>query len=382
MGKTGTLVLLIALGGCATAERVVVLDDRSKVIRTISDADVPGIGQPRLEPVTYPGSSVPTTSSNVTAVPKPVAAPARLPETVTQATPLTPPAEEPPLPGIVISRSAAARSVSITTPKLPPAVTALPKEHVTQCQFAATEPVEKEVATATTGQGVRLVNSKRISLNFEVKDVGVSGVSGIDLWYTQDGRTWRKYDGPPQSRPPFIAEMKGEGLYGFTLLARNGVGLGKRPPQPGDAPQVWTEVDLTKPTVQMLGIEVVANSEVPTLNILWKAGDKNLGPKPITLSYAEQAAGPWIPLAIEVENTGKYAWKLPPGMPPRFLVRVEATDLVKNIGSAQTPNPVLLDLAEPTVSIVSVVPASHGGVTPPGVWTPDGRNLAPASGQK
>lgn len=206
---------------------------------------------------------------------------------------------------------------------------------------------------------VRLVNSKRILLNYEVKDVGLSGISDVELWFTQDSRNWQKYNGPPQSRPPFVVEVTDEGLYGFTMVARSGVGLGRRPPQPGDLPQVLVEVDLTKPNVQLVGVKPTVDADARNLTILWAASDKNLGLRPINLSYAKQSKGPWIPLVNNVENTGCYHCPMPAGMPNSFFMRVEATDLVGNVGSAQTSHPILVDLSKPKVSILAVESAGE-----------------------
>lgn len=200
---------------------------------------------------------------------------------------------------------------------------------------------------------VRMVNSKRISLNYEVQNVGKSGISTVELWYTQDGRNWQKYEERANQQPPFVFDVNDEGRYGFTLLVRSGVGLGKRPPQVGDPPQIWVEVDLTKPVVQVLNVDVGRGAEAGNLTIHWRATDKNLGHQPITLSFAEQPTGPWTPIAANVENAGRYVWKMPPqGVPFRFLVRVEATDLAGNVGSAEWLKPVLVDLAEPSVKIL------------------------------
>ncbi len=218
---------------------------------------------------------------------------------------------------------------------------------------AAVEPP----AARPTAAMVRMVNAKRISLNYEIKDVGPSGVSTVELWYTQDGKRWDKSDAISKPRPPFVVDLKDEGLYGLTLVARNGVGLGKRPPTIGDQPQVWVEVDVTKPVVKLLDIQPGLIGESQHLSICWKATDTNLGQRPITLSYAEQAAGPWSVIAANIENTGVYAWQLPPVAPPKFFLRVEAVDLVGNVGMAQTPDPILLDLSQPTVSIVAIEPA-------------------------
>jgi hypothetical protein len=201
--------------------------------------------------------------------------------------------------------------------------------------------------------GVRVVNNKRITLNYKINDVGPSGVSSIDVWVTHDGRVWKKLDVGTQTHPPCIVEVSDEGLYGFSLLARNGLGLGKAPPQAGDVPQVWVDVDLTRPTVQLMGVEVTGPSK-GTAIISWSAADKNLGPRPITLSYSETGKGMWTPIAASLANSGRYIWQMPSSVSGRFLVRVEATDLAGNTGSAQSQEPVLIDLSQPTISILNV----------------------------
>jgi hypothetical protein len=201
-----------------------------------------------------------------------------------------------------------------------------------------------------------MMNSKRIRLNYEIKDVGPSGVAGVELWYTRDGRTWKKHDRGPQRQPPYVVDVAEEGLYGFTLVARSGNGLGKEPPRPCDPPQVWVEVDVTRPDVRLLGTESSYGGKTPTLTIRWSASDKNLGPFPISLSYAERAEGPWTPIAAKLHNTGQFTWPVGPEVPRRFFVRVEAADLVGNLAAAQSPAPVVIDLAQPAVSILAVEP--------------------------
>jgi hypothetical protein len=206
---------------------------------------------------------------------------------------------------------------------------------------------------------VRIVNSTRIGLNYEIKDKGPSGISAVELWYTQDvaGRNWQKYreESGPDVHPPFMIEVSGEGLYGFTLVVRSGVGLADRPPQVGDQPQVWVEVDLTKPVVHVGNVEVGRGPDLGRLTINWTATDKNLGKQPITLSYAEQTAGPWTPIASNIENTGRYVWQMPSaGMPYKFIVRVEAVDKAGNTGVAETANSVIVDLSQPKGVILGV----------------------------
>jgi hypothetical protein len=206
----------------------------------------------------------------------------------------------------------------------------------------------------TTGPVVRLVNKKRITLNYEVHDVGPSGVSGVELWYTRDSKDWRKHDGPPEKKPPYVIEVQEEGLYGFTLLAKNGIGLSKDPPKSGDLPQVWVEVDLTKPAVALTEVKAGYENKVPALTIQWKASDKNLGAQPVAIAYSDKEDGPWQPIATNVENSGRFVWPLRPGLPARIFVRVEAKDLAGNLGMAKTPSPVQVDLSRPIVQVLDV----------------------------
>jgi hypothetical protein len=219
-------------------------------------------------------------------------------------------------------------------------------------------------------EGTRhLVNSKRISLNYELKEVGPSKVSLVELWLTRDGRNWQKYKEDANAQPPFIVEVNDEGLYGFTLVARSGVGLGERPPQVGDPPQVWVEVDLTKPVVRILNIEPPRTVDDRKLTITWSASDKNFGLRPIMLSYrsasqprtnsgaAENAVETdetWQTIDKDLENTGRYVWTMPQDVPFRMYFKVEATDRAGNTGEAKTANPILVDLSKPKVSITNV----------------------------
>jgi len=205
----------------------------------------------------------------------------------------------------------------------------------------------------------KLVNSKRISLNYELKEVGPSGVSAVELWYTQDGRSWNRY---PQnatqeaSQRPFVFDVNGEGLYGITLVAKSGVGLGMRPPQLGDRPQIWIEVDLTRPVVQIQSVTVGQGADKGKLFVTWSARDKNMAQSPISVAYGEQQTGPWTPIAEHQANTGRYVWTIPEHVPYQFYVRVEARDRAGNAGDAVTPQMVKVDLSQPRVNIINIEP--------------------------
>jgi hypothetical protein len=220
-------------------------------------------------------------------------------------------------------------------------------------------PVSPKPARTAGAPMMRFVNSKRITLNFEIKDVGPSGLSGVELWYTQDCKEWKKHEAQPEAHSHLI-EVDEEGMYGFTLLARSGNGLGAKPPAPGDLPQVWVVVDLTRPVIELGEVRADVHDKLHTVTIHWKASDTNLGNQPISLSYAAKEEGPWLPIAANLENSGRYVWQVPKGTPPRFFVRAEAADLAGNVAQAQAAKCVLLDTSVPSVSITAVEPG--GGV--------------------
>jgi hypothetical protein len=207
----------------------------------------------------------------------------------------------------------------------------------------------------TGASGIRFVNTNRISFNFKIEDVGTSGVSAVELWYTEDqGRTWRKHPEPLGNQPPYVVSVEGEKLYGFTLIAKSGVGKGEEPPRKGDPPQVYVQVDTKKPEVRLDSAKVASGYEGNTLTIAWSARDQFMRPQPITISYCERIGDDWKPIARDIENTGRYVWKLPTDVPPRMLIRVEAIDRAGNVGSDETKEEVIVDLKVPRVINIGV----------------------------
>ena len=85
---------------------------------------------------------------------------------------------------------------------------------------------------------VLMVNKRRIQLNSEINDFGPSGVSTVEVWYTFDTQKWTLYSSNKIKEPDkkdgplvqhFTVEMGGEGRYGFTLIAKSGVGFSGTP---------------------------------------------------------------------------------------------------------------------------------------------------------
>src|SRR5262249_41234813 len=158
------------------------------------------------------------------------------------------------------------------------------------------------------------------------------GVSAVELWYTRDGKRWQKDPAAGRGAPPFVAEVEGEGTYGFTLVAKNGLGVGQDPPKSGDLPQVWVEVDLTRPAVKLEEVKHGQGDKARGGTIRWTGKGRNLGGRAIPLSHAEGAGGPGTTVAANLENSGRYVWAMPDKAPARFFVRVEAADLAGNVG--------------------------------------------------
>jgi hypothetical protein len=217
-------------------------------------------------------------------------------------------------------------------------------------------------ATEPARGKVLMVNKRKIQLNYEVRDVGPSDVSTVEVWYTYDTKKWFLYSKNAPKNSPFVVEMEKEGRYGFTLVAKSGVGFGDPAPVAGDEPQIWVEVDETPPAVKLVSVEVGPNPDDKKMTILWTATDRFLATQPVTISYSEssesgQPKGTWVPIQQNIPNDGKYVWKIPDGVPFKMHIRVEAADQAGNIGKDETRQPVPVDLKRPKAVITGAVAA-------------------------
>jgi hypothetical protein len=221
---------------------------------------------------------------------------------------------------------------------------------------AADEPHPNPLPDDRGPANVRKINSTRISLNYKIEDVGPSDVSTVEIWKTRDGRVWQRNAKDADKKGPFIVEVEGEGRYGITLIAKSGVGLGENAPRPGDEPQIWIEVDLTKPVVRIVDVIVGRGADSGNMTISWTASDKNLLHQPIAISYAIKPEGPWnpVPGASTLENTGRFVWRMQSDVPFEFFVRIEATDEAGNVGQATTQQTVKVDLSLPRARVLGV----------------------------
>jgi hypothetical protein len=217
--------------------------------------------------------------------------------------------------------------------------------------------------------GLEYVNTNRVSINYAVDKVGASGLGSVDLYVTRDdGATWQRLTGeqltaspdpasPSPAQRSITADLPGEGRYGFYLIVRSGVGLGKQPPRNGDRPQMRVEVDMTAPEGTLYGLQP-AQGQSNSVVVRWKASDLNLAERPIRLEWAERKGGPWQVIGEgDLPNTGYYSWKLPERIPGKVYLKMTITDLARNSGVAESAEPVTIDLTEPEARIIGLGPS-------------------------
>jgi hypothetical protein len=110
----------------------------------------------------------------------------------------------------------------------------------------------------------RMVNSRVFELEYKVDSVGPSGIRRVELWGTLDGgRTWSSFGVPKQMKSPLVVGVRQEGLYGFRVAVENGMGVWSGRPRPGDPPDVWVGVDLSKPSVHIRDVRPSSPANLP-----------------------------------------------------------------------------------------------------------------------
>ena len=209
--------------------------------------------------------------------------------------------------------------------------------------------------------GHRKVKSHFFQIDYEVNDIGPSGVASVELFVTQnDGEKWYRYGVDEDRRSPFDVEVPDDGIYGFAMRVVSGAGLTDPPPQPGQKPDIVIEVDAAPPVVQLFPLKQGQGAHSNRILITWEAEDYKLAERPIALSWSSDPKGPWKLITDWLPNTGEYVWTVPRGIPPRLYLRVVARDAVGNMARVDTPQPVLVDLARPSARIVNVESADRG----------------------
>ncbi|MEY3172597.1 MAG: hypothetical protein RLZZ436_510 [Planctomycetota bacterium] len=207
----------------------------------------------------------------------------------------------------------------------------------------------------------QLVNNRVFELDYQIDDVGPSGVSAVELFITEDGGgQWFRYGSDPDVRSPFQVDAMSEGTFGFAVRIRNGLGVADTPPQPGQPPEVIITVDQTPPTVQMQP-PGVSQDGAGTIQFSWRVQESNPAEGVVRLESSPGANGPWTPVFDWQPDQGGFELPIRPGMPPSLYFRLLARDAAGNVGMSQTIQPVIVDLKRPVGRILRVQPSMSPG---------------------
>lgn len=203
----------------------------------------------------------------------------------------------------------------------------------------------------------RLVNSRRFELDYDIESVGSAGVAKVELWGTRDGgKTWTSLGNDPDSTSPYVVIVDREGIYGFRMVIESTTGLRSPAPQPGELPEVWVGVDVTKPTAKITTAQVGEGDRAGEMEVRWEAHDTALTSRPIALAFSESADGPWTMIASGLSNQGSYVWRIDNRMPAKMYLKLDARDEAGNVGTFITPEPVAIQRVRPQGKIRGVRP--------------------------
>ncbi|MFK7778467.1 MAG: hypothetical protein QM501_10220 [Gimesia sp.] len=201
----------------------------------------------------------------------------------------------------------------------------------------------------------QVLNGTQFQIGFQVDEVGPSGIGAVELYITEDnGQKWYKYGEDPDKKTPFHVEVPQDGIYGFALRVRSGVGLADALPKSGEKPDVVVVVDRVAPVINLNPVKQELGGKGNKVTISWEMSDENLAEKSIAINYSTQPDGPWEPIVGWQEDLGRFTWAVGPGNPSRFYLQVVARDAADNISKVTTPAPIVLDLTKPSGRIVDV----------------------------
>jgi hypothetical protein len=214
----------------------------------------------------------------------------------------------------------------------------------------ATEPTVDHKPSAGEQSEVAglFVNSLRCKLDYALE---TPSVVRVEAYVTRNnGRSWTRAG---EGRSPMALTLPEEGLYGISLVVSTS-GQAAAPPAPGDAPDLWLEVDTTKPEVLVQSIQPGAGAESRVLTLVWSVNDRNLPGTPVEVLGAPSADGPWQSLARGLKGKDTTQVNVPAELGGRIYVRVQAVDKAGNVGRWETRDPIVLDSPKPKARVVGV----------------------------
>jgi hypothetical protein len=215
----------------------------------------------------------------------------------------------------------------------------------------------------------QFVNSARVFLDYQVENVGQSGVGKVEVWITRDrAKSWQKLSEDARRNNQVEVQFPGEGIFGITLVACNGRGASAAPPKAGDAPDWWVEVDTTRPTAQFTKVQAATQDGKAVVHIAWSVQDKNLSEAPVELSYGKTPQGPWLPITKGLPAEGQHHWMPPADIGAQAHLQLIVRDNAGNTTVVGSDAVQLDDPARPRAHIRGI---STGAATAPTAPTPN-----------
>ncbi len=187
----------------------------------------------------------------------------------------------------------------------------------------------------------RAVHALKFELAYDLGPLSAGKQRTAALWGTRDGgQSWQSFGTDRGNSGKIAVEVPEEGLYGLRLVSQTQGGIVEFPPARGDLPELNLRVDTTAPVCQLNRVDQYGEELV----IAWEAADSELASRPVTLKCQGSAGGPWITIAANLENTGRYSWKVRDhferGWPPALNLQLEVRDAAGNVGQYVTDTPI------------------------------------------
>ncbi len=202
------------------------------------------------------------------------------------------------------------------------------------------------------------MNTRSIAVSFDVVRAGNSGIKATEIWVRsteQKDWEWQLLDRKKGLVQPFKTALPGQGNYSIRVVLVGGSGMTRL----ADARAVDVEVDMTPPTAKLLGLKP-ASDDAKSVEITWKAEDKNFDEKAIDLQYSWDGKA-WLPINVDaLPNTGSYTWTLPEGANHEVQLKLTARDRAGNETEAYLPEKLSLDRVVPQAKITGVVKGEEG----------------------
>ena len=124
------------------------------------------------------------------------------------------------------------------------------------------------------GVQLRWINTRAFTLDYDTRAMGGMANVPVELWGTRDGgKSWQSFGRDPNGRSPMVVTVPEEGIYGFRMAIQNGPGTAGRPPLPGDVPNYWVGIDLTRPVGRITRAQQGIGRDADRLFIAWEARD-------------------------------------------------------------------------------------------------------------